>query len=175
MTVTVLAEIARQFLILSLLSIGGANAIIPEIHLQAVENHGWMTDEEFAQMFALSQAAPGPNVLIVSLIGWQAAGVPGAIVAMTAMCAPSSVMTYQIANAWDRFRDAPWRIATQSALAPITVGLIVASGYVLTRTIDHAWTAYAATATTAVVALLTRVHPLWLLGIAAVFGACDLV
>ncbi len=175
MNASVLGEVARQFLILSLLSIGGANAIIPEIHLRAVEIEGWMTDEDFTQMFALSQAAPGPNVLIVSLIGWKAAGYIGAIVAMVAMCAPSSVMTYQIANAWERFRDAPWRIATQSALTPITVGLILASGYVLTRTIDHEWAAYAATAATAGVALVSRVHPLWLLGVAAVLGAFGLI
>ena len=175
MNVTVLGEVARQFLILSLLSIGGANSIIPEIHLRAVEIEGWLTSEDFTQMYALSQAAPGPNVLIVSLIGWKAAGYIGAIVAMVAMCAPSSLMTYQVANAWERFRDAPWRIATQSALTPITVGLILASGYVLTRTIDHEWTAYVATAATALVALLTRVHPLWFLGVAAVLGAAGLI
>src|SRR4029079_154629 len=123
----------------------------------------------------LSQAAPGPNVLIVSLIGWKAAGYIGAIVAMAAMCAPSSLMTYQVANAWERFRDAPWRIATQSALAPITVGLILASGYWLPRTIDHEWAAYATTAVTAAVALATRMHPLWLLGIGAALGASGLI
>jgi chromate transporter len=175
MNVTVLGEVARQFLLLSLLSIGGANAIIPEIHLRAVEIKGWMTDQDFSQMFALSQAAPGPNVLIVSLIGWKAAGYVGAIVAMVAMCAPSSVLTYQVANAWERFRDARWRIATQTALAPITVGLILASGYVLTRTIDHEWTAFVLTALTAIVALITRVHPLWFLGVAAVLGALGIV
>ena len=175
MSLAVLGEVALQFLILSLLSIGGANAIIPELHLQAVEKHGWMTDSDFAQMFALSQAAPGPNVLIVSLIGWKAAGVLGAIVAMVAMCGPSSVLTYQIANAWDRFRDAPWRIATQAALAPVTIGLILASGYVLTRTIDHEWSAYATTAASALLALVTRVHPLWLLAAGATLGALGLV
>jgi hypothetical protein len=87
-------------------------------------------------------------VLIVSLIGWKAAGYVGAVVAMVAMCAPSSLLTLPDRQRWERFRDAPWRIATQSALAPITVGLILASGYVLTRTIDHEWTAYAVTAVT---------------------------
>ena len=83
-----LLDLARHFLTLSLLSIGGANAIIPEIHLRAVEIEHWMTDADFSEMFARSQAAPGPNVLIVSLIGWKAAGVVGALVAMLAMCAP---------------------------------------------------------------------------------------
>lgn len=167
----VLFDLAGQFLTLSLLSIGGANAIIPEIHLRAVEIERWMTDADFSEMFALSQAAPGPNVLIVSLIGWKAAGVAGALVAMLAMCAPSSLLTYHFANVWERFREAPLRIAIQAALAPITVGLIVASGYVLTRAIDHDWQAYTVTGMTLVLALATRLHPLWMLAGAAVLGA----
>ena len=175
MNVGILVEVARQFLELSLLSIGGANAILPEIQRRAVDIEGWMTNADFAQLFALSQAAPGPNVLIVSLVGWKAAGVAGAFVAMLAMCAPSSVLTYQVARAWERFRDARWRIATQAAVAPVTVGLVLASGYVLTRTIDHDWPAYAATATTTLVALRSRLHPLWLLGVAAVLGAAGVI
>lgn len=171
----VLLDLARQFLTLSLLSIGGANAIIPEIHLRAVEIEHWMTDADFSEMFALSQAAPGPNVLIVSLIGWKAAGVAGALVAMLAMCAPSSLLTYHFANVWERFRAAPLRIAIQAALAPVTVGLIVASGYVLTRAIDHQWLAYVVTGTTLVLALTTRLHPLWMLAAAAVLGALRIV
>jgi chromate transporter len=126
-------------------------------------------------MFALSQAAPGPNVLIVSLIGWKVAGVAGGIVSMLAMCGPSFVLTYQIARAWDRFRDAPLRVAIERGLAPVTVGLILASGYVLTRTTDHSWLAYALTAATLVVALATRVHPLWALAVGAALGAAGLV
>src|SRR6185295_2062602 len=156
MNVPVLAELALQFSLLSLLSIGGANAIIPEIQRRVVEVEHWMTNADFGQLFAVSQAAPGPNVLIVSLIGWKAAGVAGAVIAMLAMCGPSSVLTYQVARAWERFRDARWRIATQAAVAPVTVGLVLASGYVLTRTIDHDWPAYAATATTTLVTLRSR-------------------
>lgn len=175
MTLTVLIDVARQFLVLSLLSIGGANAIISEIHLRSVEVEHWLTDADFTQMFALAQAAPGPNVLIVSLIGWKAAGVLGGIVAMVAMCAPSSIVAYHVAGAWERFRNAPWRIATQAAIAPVTVGLVVASGYVLTRTIDHDWQAYAVTAVTFALAMTTRLHPLWFLAIAAVLGALHVV
>jgi chromate transporter len=171
----VLLELALQFLALSLLSIGGANAIIPEMHLRAVEVEHWMTDADFSQMFALSQAAPGPNVLIVSLIGWKVAGVAGALVAMAAMCGPSSLLAYYVAHAWDRFRDAPLRIAIQRALAPVTVGLILASGYVLTRATDHAWPAYAVTAATLLAALTMRVHPLWMLAAGAILGALGVV
>ena len=175
MNVPVLFELAQQFLTLSLLSIGGANAIIPEIHLRAVELEHWLTDTDFSEMFALSQAAPGPNVLIVSLIGWKAAGIAGALVAMLAMCGPSSLLTYHFARVWERFREAPLRIAIQTALAPVTVGLIVASGYVLTRTIDHEWRDFAVTGATLLLALGTRIHPLWLLATAAALGALHLV
>jgi len=171
----VLVEIAAQFFVLSLLSIGGANAVIPEIHLRAVETHHWMTDEDFAQLFALSQAAPGPNVLIVSLVGWKVAGVLGGVVAMLAMSGPSSLLTYGVAHAWERWRDAPWRLAIQRGLAPVTVGLILSSGYILIRTTDHTWGAYAITAATLAVSLSTRLHPLWLLGVAAVLGGFGLV
>ncbi len=171
----VLVELALQFLVLSLLSIGGANAIIPEIHLRAVDIHHWMTDVDFSQMFALAQAAPGPNVLIVSLVGWKAAGIAGALVAMLAMCGPSSALTYFVANVWERFREAPLRIALQRALEPVTVGLVLSSGYVLTRMNDHTWTAYAITGTTLLLALTTRLHPLWMLAAAAGFGAMGLV
>ncbi|MEO8305969.1 MAG: chromate transporter [Betaproteobacteria bacterium] len=170
-----LIELALQFLTLSLLSIGGANAIIPEMHLRAVDIEHWMTDADFSQMFALSQAAPGPNVLIVSLIGWKVAGIAGALVSIAAMCGPSSVLTYQVARAWDRFRDAPLRTAIERGLAPVTVGLILSSGFVLTRTTDHSWPAYATTGSTLLLALTTRLHPLWMLIAAAVLGALGVV
>ena len=173
--VSVLLDIAREFAVLSLLSFGGANAIISEIHLRAVGINGWLTDSEFTQMFALAQAAPGPNVLIVSLVGWQAAGVPGGIVAMIAMCAPSSILAWFLVGVWDRFRAAPWRIALQAAIAPVTVGLIVASGYVLTRTVGHEWPAYGVTLATLALAMTTRIHPLWYLAIAAALGAMQVV
>jgi chromate transporter len=170
-----LAELALQFLVLSLLSIGGANAIIPDMHLRFVEVERWLTDADFSQMFALSQAAPGPNVLIVALIGWKVAGIAGALVAMFAMCGPSSILAYQVARAWERFRTHPLRIAIQHGLAPVTVGLILSSGYVLTRTTDHSWQAYAITATTLALAMTTRLHPLWMLAAAALLGALGLV
>ena len=94
---------------------------------------------------------------------------------MGSMCGPSSVLTYFVAHAWDRFRDAPLRRALQRALAPVTVGLILASGWVLTRATDHAWPAYLVTAATLVAVLTLRVHPLWMLAAGAVLGALGLV
>jgi chromate transporter len=170
-----LLELAAQFLVLSLLSFGGANATLPDIHRRVVDVHHWMTNSEFTQMFALSQAAPGPNVLVVALIGWKVAGVLGGIVAMLSMCAPSSVLTYWVAHASDHFREAPLRIAIQRGLVPVTVGLIVASGYVLMRTTDHGSVAYIVTLATLVLVTLTRIHPLLLLAAGGSVGALGLL
>jgi len=93
-----LVELALQFLVLSLLSIGRRQFDHPEMHLRAVDIEHWMTDADFSQMFALSQAAPGPNVLIVSLIGWKVAGIAAPSSRCLRLCAPSSVLTYQIAR-----------------------------------------------------------------------------
>jgi chromate transporter len=171
----ILVELAQQFGLLSFLAIGGVNALIPEIHRRVVEMEHWLTDAQFAQAFAISQAAPGPNLLIVSVIGWNVDGFLGALVATVAICAPSSVLTFAVAHVWDRFRDAPLRAAIQRGLAPVTVGLVLASGYVLARTADHSLAAFAVTGATAALALTTRVHPLWFLAAAGALGAFGVV
>jgi chromate transporter len=171
----VLIELAQQFGLLSFLAIGGVNALIPEIHRRVVEMEHWLTDAQFAQAFAIAQAAPGPNLLIVSVIGWYADGFLGALVATVAICVPSSMLTFAIVHVWDRFRDAPLRAAIQRGLAPVTVGLVLASGYVLAHTADHSLIAFAVTAAAALLALTTRVHPLWFLVAAAVLGAFGVV
>ena len=102
-------------------------------------------------------------------------GFLGALVATLALCLPSSVLTYGISHVWNRFRDAPLRAAIQRGLAPVTVGLILASGYVLVRATDTTWAAYALTGVTALLALATRIHPLWFLLVAGILGACGVV
>ena len=171
----VLIELAQQFGGLSFLAIGGVNALIPEIHRRVVDVEHWLTDVDFSQAFAISQASPGPNMLIVSVIGWKVYGFLGALVATLAICLPTSVLTYAISHVWNRFRDAPLRAAIQRGLAPVTVGLVLASGYVLARTADATLAAYALTAVTALLALATRMHPLWLLAAAATLGAFGVV
>jgi chromate transporter len=165
-----LSTLAVQFAILSLLAFGGANAVIPEIHRQSVEIHHWMTDQDFAALFAIAQAAPGPNFLITTLIGWKAAGLAGALVATAAMCAPSCVLTFWVARVWDRHREAHWRVAVGAGVAPVTVGLIFSSAYVLVRAADTGWRLAAVTAASAAVAYFTKLNPLWCLAAAAALG-----
>ncbi len=175
MTDSPLAQLALDFGLLSLIAIGGGMAVLPEMQRIAVDTHGWMTAATFADLFALAQAAPGPNILVVSLIGWQVAGLAGAAVATIAVTVPTSVLTYWFARVWERYRDARWRKAIQRGLGPVTVGLMLAAAYLITRAADETLAAYALTAVTAAVVLSTRLHPLWLIASGAALGLVGVV
>jgi chromate transporter len=166
----VLAQLAVDFSLLSLITFGGVITVLPEMHRNVVEVHGWMSAAEFAQLFALAQASPGPNILVVSLIGWKVAGLAGAVVATTAVCAPSSILAYGVSRIWHRFRGERWREVVEDGLVPVTVGLMLAGGYLITLAADHSILAFAVTAATAATVLATRIHPLWLLGAGGLLG-----
>jgi chromate transporter len=172
---SILTTLAVQFAIMSLLALGGANAVIPEIHRQAVELNGWMTERQFADFFAISQAAPGPNVMIVTLVGYHVAGLAGAVVTTLAMCGPTAILAFFFARAWDRFKDAPWRRAIQAGLVPISVGLVGASAFVLARAADHNWVAVLITAASAATAYWTRWNPLIVFAFAGAIGLAGYV
>ena len=170
-----LGDVALQFALLSLVAFGGANAVVPEMHRLAVTLRHWTSDAEFANLFAIAQAAPGPNVMIATLIGWKAAGLVGAVVATVAMCAPSCLLTYFAAKAWERWRETRWRAALGAGLAPVTVGLIVSSAWLLAHAADRGWKLVAVTTATAVVAYATKLNPLWCLAAAAGLGLAGLL
>lgn len=151
------------FALMSLFAVGGANAAIPEMHRIAVDVQHWMTDKQFADVFAISQLSPGPNVLIVTLIGYSVAGVAGALAATLAMCAPTAVLAYYVSHFLRRSSHSRWPGIMQAALVPLSIGLMGASGLILALTSDRTWTAGLMTAVAAAVAFATRLHPLWLL------------
>jgi chromate transporter len=166
-----LAALAGIFSELSLLAFGGGNTVLPEMQRQVVDVHGWMSAGAFASLFALAQAAPGPNLMICALIGWQVAGLPGALVAMLGITGPSSVLTIAVTSVWTRFRDAKWRKIAQAGLVPVTVGLVCASAALIAATADTRLTLAAITLAVASVSMWRKVHPLWLLGAGAFLGA----
>jgi chromate transporter len=170
----VLWEIAWRFSALSLLAIGGINALLPEIHRVVVDVKGWMTSAEFADLFALAQIAPGPNAMVISLLGWKVAGVAGAFVATVAACGPSSLLCYYAMRSWQRMGDARLRGIVQSALSPIAIGLILASGYTLARAADRSVGALALTIAATVALAFTRTNPIWILAVAALAGIAGL-
>ena len=165
-----LAALFGYVALLSLFAVGGANAAIPEMHRVTVEVMHWMSDRQFADTFAIAQLSPGPNVIIVTLIGYHVAGLAGAAVATVAMCGPTCAMAFFLARVWDRFKDAPWRIAIQAGLVPVSLGLIAASAFVLARAADHTVYAGLITVTTAAIAYWTRVNPLWVFLAAGLIG-----
>ena len=165
-----LIALFSYFALLSLFAVGGANAAIPEMHRIAVDVMHWMNDRQFADSFAIAQISPGPNIIIVTLIGYHVAGLAGAAVATTAMCVPTCILAFFVARTWDRFKDAHWRIAIQAGLVPLSLGLIAASAFVLARSADHNVYTGILTAATAVVGFATRTNPLWLFAAGGLIG-----
>jgi chromate transporter len=165
-----LIALLGYFALLSLFAVGGANAAIPEMHRIAVEVMQWMSDRQFADSFAIAQVSPGPNVIIVTLIGYHVAGLAGAAVATAAMCGPTCILAFVVARTWDRFKEARWRIAIQAGLVPVSLGLIAASAFVLARTADRSIYAGMITVATALVAFFTRINPLWIFVIGGLLG-----
>lgn len=156
-------ELFLYFALLSLLAVGGVSSIMPEMQRIVVESRHWVSAAEFTQLFAISQAAPGPNVLIASLIGWKLAGLAGALVALAGICGPAAVLAWWIGGVWERFRDADWRIMVQRALAPVSVGFVIAGGYVLATPEGLDWRNALIAAGSAAALYATRISPLWIL------------
>ncbi len=161
MTLPLAIQLCTVFGAASLLSFGGGNAIVPQLQLQAVVTYHWLTAGQFADSFAIAQAAPGPSTLLVSLLGYDAAGLAGALLATVAMIVPAGLLIYGVARLWQRAARARWRPAFERGMAPISVGLVLASGVVIARSADHSLAQYALTAAATVVLCLTRINPLF--------------
>jgi len=169
-----LFQLVVQFALLSLLAFGGVNVVLPEAHRFVVDVHHWVTDQEFADFFAIAQAAPGPNFLMFALFGWKVAGIFGALAAALAIIVPAGTLAFIVGGIWHRFRNARWRRAVQAGLAPITIGLVFSSGFVLCVAADHNWVTFAITAATAILALTSEINPLWFFLGAGVLGVLGL-
>ncbi|MFM9968551.1 MAG: chromate transporter [Burkholderiales bacterium] len=155
---------------MSLFAVGGATSVVPDLHRRIVESHGWASNAQFSEMVGLAQAAPGPNMLLVSLIGWKIAEFPGALAAFVGMCAPSSLFVFSLMRFWERHRNRRWNKALTAALAPIAVGLTLASGYLVTLGAGSSVAAFVFIGITAAAILFTKMHPIWFIGIGATAG-----
>ena len=163
------------FGLMSLFAVGGANAAIPEMHRIAVDVRHWMTDKQFADIFAISQLTPGPNVLIVTLIGYAVAGVAGALAATLAMCVPTAVLAYYVSGLLARSGHSRWPAIIQAALVPLSIGLMAASGLILAQTTDRSVVAAVMTAATAMLAFATRLNPFWMLLAGGLLGFAGVI
>jgi len=165
-----LVWLAIIFAQLSVVAFGGGNTILPEMHRQVVDVHHWMSGADFAALYALAQAAPGPNMMVAPLIGWNVAGWAGMAVTTVAVFGPSSVLTVVALRLWRRLENAAWRQAVQTGLVPVSVGLVAASAAIIATTVDRDWIFIALTAAVAGIALGSKIHPLWLLAAGAAIG-----
>jgi chromate transporter len=160
------------FVPLSLVSVGGGPAVFAEIQQQAVVIQGWTSEREFAGLFGISRAAPGPGVLLVTLLGWKAAGWAGALVASLAFFVPSSLVIFGVARVWNRYRGSAWHTATEAGFAPIAVGLVFAGALAILWSGHGGGLAWAvAFAVAACRIFRPGVHPLLLLALGAVVFA----
>jgi chromate transporter len=167
--------LVSTFALMSLFAVGGANAAIPEIQRIAVDVHHWMSAKQFADIYAISQLSPGPNVLIVTLIGYTVAGAVGALAATLAMCLPTAVLAYYVSGFLARKRAARWPAIIQAALVPLSIGLMGASALILAQTTDRSLSAVLITAVAAVLAFTTRLNPLWMFLIGGIIGFTGLI
>ncbi|MBB4953013.1 chromate transporter [Agrobacterium vitis] len=170
-----LVSLALIFVELSLIAFGGGNAILPEMQRRVVEVQHWMSASDFSALFALAQAAPGPNMMIVPLIGWHVAGFAGLLVTSIAKFGPSSLMTAFVFTLWQKFKDRPWRKVVQAGLVPVTAGLVSASAAVITQASVSSALLVGIAAASAVLSAMTRIHPLIVLGGGAAIGLVNAV
>ncbi len=188
------ASLFAHFASLSLLAVGGAITTAPDMHRYLVDGQGWLRDEQFSASIALSQAAPGPNVLFVALLGWNvglnAAGGPaagltawwmallGVLVSMSATLLPSSVLTYAATRWAHRNRELRSVRAFKAGMAPIVIALLVATGWLLSAAHDQPardWPLWLLTAASVLLVWKTRLHLLWLIAAGGCLGAAGLV
>jgi chromate transporter len=167
-----LIALGLVFAPLSLLSFGGGNAVIADIAHQAIAVQGWTSQREFADLFALSRAAPGPGSMLAALIGWKAAGIPGALVATLAFYVPSAALVLVAVRLWGRWRGSRWHTAIERGMAPIAAGLFLAAGLVVLEASPGGPAVWVAAIVTTVPLLRwPGMHPVpLLLGGAALFG-----
>jgi chromate transporter len=160
-----------HFLAMSMLAVGGALTTTPEIHRYLVEQRGWLSDTQFSASIALAQAAPGPNLLFVPVLGHAIAGLPGAVVALAGMLLPSTTLAL-FASRWGRKRRQTLGVrAFVAGMAPVTIGLLAAAGTVLAAPLATHAGAVILIMTTVLLSVTTKISPVWLIAIGAAAGA----
>jgi len=170
-----IAGLFWHVLLLGAVAVGGLSTVMPDIYRYMVEEQALISGREFADAYAIAQAAPGPNALWVALVGLQAGGVAGALAAIVAILLPATTFTCVAIALHARRPDAPLALALRRGLSPVAVGFMLASGWVLVRSVEHGWQGYALTAATVFAVMRTRLNPLVLLALGAAAGIVGLV
>ena len=173
---SIVGPMVAHFAMLSLMAIGGGVVMVaPEMQRYVVDAHHWITAEQFSAAYAIAQAAPGPNLLFVTLVGWQVAGWTGAAAATLAILVPPAALTIAMVRVSTNRAPGPLGRAVGKGLAPISVGLVFATGWILFRGGSGDWTAAAVALLAAFVVLRTKINPVWMIAVGAAAGVMGLV
>lgn len=174
----------QNYLVMSLLSIGGAVTTLPEMHRFLISDHHWLTETQFNASVAIAQSAPGPNLLIIALLAWNvgvnagsaATGFLSVFVAMLGMLIPSTTLTYLVSGWLQKNRELRAVQAFKQGLAPIVIALLIATGWIMASAHSFSeWQPWAVTIVTVLLIWRTRIHMLWLIGAGALLGWFGLV
>ena len=159
-----------HFLVLSLLAVGGAITTAPDMQRFVVGQQGWLSDAQFTNCVALAQAAPGPNVLFVAVIGLSVGGLAGVLAAMVGTLLPSTTLALMASRWGERRRESRAVRAFTLGMAPLTIGLLLSSGWILLEPTRTQWSSAVLVALTLWVMLRTRLSPLWPIAVGAAAG-----
>ncbi len=170
-----LLALTAHFMLLSLLAVGGAITTASDMHRYVVVEHGWISDAQFTSSIAIAQAAPGPNVLFVAVIGWNVAGPAGMVATLVGTVLPPSLLVLAVSRWAAQRRESLGVRAFVIGMAPLTLGLLLATGWVLAepfvRVPDQRLGALVLIAVTVVTMLRTKTSPIWLVALGAAVGA----
>lgn len=164
-----------HFLLLGCLAVGGVSTVMPDMHRYMVEEHALVTAREFADLYALAQAAPGPNALWVTVLGLHAAGALGAVATTLGVLIPATVFSWVASALHAKHADSRLALALRRGLAPVALGFMLAGCLLLLTGAAQDWRGYVLAIVALGVALRTQLNPLWLLGAGAVLGIAGLV
>jgi chromate transporter len=167
---SILLSLLVTFGTLSLLAVGGANAVVPEMHRQIVEIHGWLDSATFAEVYALSQAAPGPNILFAAALGWVIAGSGGMAAALVGIVGPAWILAWWVAGVTERLSGRGWLKAVRAGLVPIAIGLVLASGLIMAEAAAARVVGLVLCGAAALFVWRTDLNPLWALAAGGVLG-----
>ena len=167
-----LLQLAGLFSALSLSAFGGGQVVLPSMHQASVGEYHWMTDQQFVDLFSISMAAPGPSMMVVSLVGLKAClpygtamAILGALIATVAMFIPSSILVFVAGKWWDDWKESPWRHSIQQAIMPISTGLILGATVIIAKTSIHSMPTAIMGVVALVLMLFTKINPVLMMGV----------
>ena len=167
---SLLIHLSLSFALLSILAVGGGTAVLPE--MQSLLSHQFGIDHtQFIHIYSIGQLAPGPNMLMVLVIGYQLAGLLGASIVLLSFFLPSSVLCFYMGRLWNRFGESPWRRAIQNALEPISIGLMASGVYAVGKASIVGGITAALALVSFYLILRTKINPVWVILGSGGFGA----